>query len=596
MRTADTILAVIRDRGTRGLPLERVYRLLFNRNLYLRAYAKLYPNKGAMTKGSTSDTIDGMSLAKIDTLITTLRAERYRWTPVRRVHISKKNGKTRPLGIPAWSDKLVQEVLRSILDAYYEPQFSDQSHGFRPHRGCHTALQHIEHTWKGTRWFIEGDIAQYFDTINHDVLLTILGERIHDGRLLKLIGNLLAAGYMEDWKWNKTLSGAPQGGVLSPLLSNVYLHKFDHWVTTALIPAHTRGHRRKANPAYHRIIGQLYERRKLGTTQDVKALLKHRRTLPSVDPNDPSYRRLRYVRYADDFLLGYVGTHHEAEGIKRHLTDWLRDNLKLNLSDEKTLITHASTHAARFVGYDISVTYHDAYRDRRGSRNLNGHVALRMPAHVVETRCARYTRNGVVLHRSELRADSDYDIVMHYQQQYRGIVQYYLPAQNVAWLTKLRYVMEMSLLKTLAAKHKTSAKAVADKLRTTVQTPDGKTLKAMEVRVERQGKPPLIARFGGIPLARQPFAILDDQPGSGIGGRTELIQRLLADVCELCGSTEQVEVHHIHKLADLKQPGRKAKPLWAQRMIARRRKTLVVCRVCHVAIHAGRPTRQPTLT
>ncbi len=221
MRTADTILAVIRDRGTRGLPLERVYRLLFNRNLYLRAYAKLYPNKGAMTKGSTSDTIDGMSLAKIDTLITTLRAERYRWTPVRRVHISKKNGKTRPLGIPAWSDKLVQEVLRSILDAYYEPQFSDQSHGFRPHRGCHTALQHIEHTWKGTRWFIEGDIAQYFDTINHDVLLTILGERIHDGRLLKLIGNLLAAGYMEDWKWNKTLSGAPQGGVLSPLLSNV---------------------------------------------------------------------------------------------------------------------------------------------------------------------------------------------------------------------------------------------------------------------------------------------------------------------------------------------------------------------------------------
>ncbi len=171
MQNAETVLAVIRERGKRNLPLERVYRLLFNRDLYLQAYARLYPNKGAMTKGSTPETIDGMSLEKIDTLIAALRYERHRWTPVRRVHIPKSNGKTRPLGIPSWSDKLLQEAMRSILEAYFEPQFSDHSHGFRPDHGCHTALQEIKRTWPGTTWFIEGDIAQYFDTINHDVLL-----------------------------------------------------------------------------------------------------------------------------------------------------------------------------------------------------------------------------------------------------------------------------------------------------------------------------------------------------------------------------------------------------------------------------------------
>ena len=216
MRSAETVLAIIRERGTRGLPLGDIYRQLYNPTLYLRAYAKLYPNKGAMTPGSTPETVDGMSMQKIEQLIDDLRHERYRWTAVRRVYIPKKTGKPRPLGLPTWTDKLLQEVMRSLLEAYYEPQMSQHSHGFRPDRGCHTALGEIQANWTGTRWFIEGDIAKYFDTINHDVLLEILGEKLHDKRFLRLIGRLLQSGYLEEWKFHQTLSGTPQGGVITP--------------------------------------------------------------------------------------------------------------------------------------------------------------------------------------------------------------------------------------------------------------------------------------------------------------------------------------------------------------------------------------------
>ena len=201
MQNAETVLNVIRERGRRGLPLERVYRQLFNRELFLMAYMNLYGNKGAMTPGTTEETVDAMSRAKIDRIIERLRQERYRWTPVRRVNIPKKNGKTRPLGIPPWSDKLVQEVIRLILEAYYEPQFSDHSHGFRLGRGCHTALLDVIRNGKGTKWFIEGDIKGCFDNIDHTVLLSILREKIHDNRFVRLIDNLLKAGYGEYWRY-----------------------------------------------------------------------------------------------------------------------------------------------------------------------------------------------------------------------------------------------------------------------------------------------------------------------------------------------------------------------------------------------------------
>jgi group II intron reverse transcriptase/maturase len=587
MRNAETVLTIMRERGKRGLPLERIYRLLYNPALYLRAYARLYPNKGALTPGSTPETVDGMTLAKIERLIDQLRHERFRWTPVRRMYIPKPNGKRRPLGMPTWSDKLLQEVLRSILEAYYEPQFSDHSHGFRPSRGCHTALRTIQHTWTGTRWFIEGDIASCFDTISHKLLLDILATKLHDQRLMRLLRQLLQARYFEQWKYHKVLSGTPQGAILSPLLANIVLDRLDQHVETILIPAYTRGTHRRVNPAYNHVSTKLHRMRRQGRREEAKVLRKRQRHLPSGDPYDPHYRRLRYIRYADDWLLGFIGSRQEAEAIKQHLSTFLSTTLHLTLSEDTTLITHARTQAARLLGYELVCQHADDKHTTR-QRNVNGRIGLRVPLRVIDNQCARYMRHGKPVHRPELMVDTDFSIVAHYQQVYRGIVQYYVLAHNVGWFSRLQWVMQTSLVKTLAGKHKTTVGAIFRRYHAQAVV-DGRVYKCLQVRVARAGKRPLVAQFGGIPLKRQPWASLDDHPPMphGHGGRSELIQRLLADTCEVCGATEAIEVHHIRKLADLKDKGGREPTAWVQRMAERRRKTLVVCHTCHRRIHAG---------
>ena len=587
MRTAKTILTVIQTRGSRKLPLERLYKLLYNKELYLLAYAKLYPNSGAMTKGATDETVDGMSIKKIEKLIDDIRHERYKWTATRRVYIPKKNGKQRPLGIPTWSDKLLQEVIRMILEAYYEPQFSDSSHGFRPQRGCHTALSEI-HTWKGTKWFVEGDISKYFDTIDHDVLLKILSKNINDNRFLRLIENLLKAGYLEDWKFNKTISGTPQGGVISPLLANIYLNEFDSWVENVLIPKYTKGKRQKANPEYSHINKEIAKCKQNGDFLTAKKLKIARRNISSIDTKNADYRRLRYVRYADDFILGFTGSKQEAEEIKVEIGEWLKTALKLNLSQEKTLITHASTTFARFLGYDIKVQMADDYVDKTGRRGANGVIALFVPSSVIEKKCTEYMKNGKTIHIGKLLQDDDFSIVQRFGAEYRGIVQYYLMAQNVSWLSKLHWIMQGSLLKTLAFKHKSSMNKIKKKYACEItDKTSGKTLKCIQVIVERKDKKPLIAQFGGISLTHKRKTVIDDMPYKVWGGRTELLKRLLADTCELCGSTENIEVHHIRKLSDLDTKGKTEKPIWIQIMATRKRKTLVVCRNCHNKIHNG---------
>src|SRR5919109_714686 len=253
MQSAETVLGVLRERGRRGLPCNELFRQLFNPQLYLIAYGRIYSNKGAMTPGATAETADGMSLDKIGRIIDAVRHERYRFNPTRRVYIPKKNGKRRPLGLPTWSDKLVGEVVRLLLEAYYDVQFSDRSHGFRTGRGCHTALREVAETWTGTTWFIEGDLADCFGSLDHTVMLETLAEKIHDNRFLRLLRHMLQAGYLEDWVWNATLSGAPQGGVVSPCLSNIYLDRLDKFVETTLMPEYTRGVLRASNPEYDRI-------------------------------------------------------------------------------------------------------------------------------------------------------------------------------------------------------------------------------------------------------------------------------------------------------------------------------------------------------
>jgi group II intron reverse transcriptase/maturase len=605
MQDTNVYLELIQERGKRGLPLERVYRQLFNKKLYLTAYGKIYRNAGAMTPGSTSETVDSMSLDKIDAIIEALRYERYRWTPARRVYIEKKNStKKRPLGMPPWSDKLLQEVMRMILNAYYEPQFSTHSHGFRPGRGCHTALREIYHNWQGTTWFIEGDISQCFDSLDHELLVSTLSERLHDGRVLNLVRDLLQAGYMEEWTFNQTLSGTPQGGICSPILANILLDKLDKFVETVLIPKYTRGGRRTPNYEYQRLITKSGQLRKKGLAAEAEALRNRAQQMPSINPTDPNYRRLRYVRYADDFLLGFTGPRSEAEEIKQQLGDFLRDELKLELSKTKTLITHARSEAARFLGYEVTVIQKDAKRSPRVTegtrtkvRSVNGVIGLRVPLDVLEEKCNRYKKKEKVVHRAELENDSDFTIIVTYQLEYRGIANYYRLAYNMHILKQLRWVMEQSLTKTLAHKFKKSVSKIYDQYEVELEV-DGKQYKGLQTVIPREGKEPLVATWGGIPLTWDIGADLEDQPQRVWGGRTELEKRLLAQVCELCGTThilDKIEVHHIRALKDLNRYTGREKPEWVKRMAARHRKTLVLCRTCHQDITYGRPMRRQSI-
>jgi len=293
-------LDVVHELGTKGYPLTGVYRRIQDKELFLMAYGKLYANQGATTAGTDpKDTVDGMSVKRIEEILEQLHNGAYHWKPVRRVEIPKANGKKRPLGIPTWSDKLLQEVIRMVLEAYYEPRFSSYSHGFRPNKSCHTALKQIHHSWKGTKWFIEGDIKGCFDNIDHHVLLEILARNIKDNRFLKLIRQMLQAGYLEDWHYHGTYSGTPQGGVISPILANIFLNELDQYIENGLIPAYSKG-KRRVNPEYGRINKRMYYARKKGKKELVTELEMQRRQLSSGDPLDPDYRSLRYSRYADD--------------------------------------------------------------------------------------------------------------------------------------------------------------------------------------------------------------------------------------------------------------------------------------------------------
>jgi hypothetical protein len=312
-------------------------------------------------------------------------------------------------------------------------------------------------------------------------------EKIHDNRFIRLIGGLLDAGYLEKWKYNATYSGVPQGGVVSPILSNLVLDKLDQFVQHELIPAYTRGKRRRTNPPYVALTFAASDARKQGNLEEARRLSQEAQKIPSRDPHDPNFRRLWYTRYADDFLLGLVGTKAEAVEIKQKLAAFLRAELKLDLNDEKTLVTHARNGKARFLGYEIHILHADDKHDHRGQRCINGSVGLCVPTSVKNAQCAKYTRKGKPIHLAQRINDDVYSIITQYQAEYRGIVQYYRMAYNLHTLGKLRWVTELSLVKTLANKFKTTCQKIYRRYSTTITIKEG-TYKVLQVKVERDSK------------------------------------------------------------------------------------------------------------
>jgi group II intron reverse transcriptase/maturase len=592
MSNAINTLLAMRKLGQKGLPLTRVYRNLYEVDLFLGAYNKLYRNDGAMTPGTTAETVDGMTRQRIEQIIQRLREERYQFEPTRRVYVPKADGRQRPISIPSFSDKLVQEVVRAVLEAYYEPQFSDRSHGFRPNRGCHTALAEIYYSFGGTKWFIEGDIKGCYDHIDHDQLLAILAEKIQDGRMLELIRRMLKAGYLEDWRYHHTYSGAPQGGVVSPLLSNIYLDKLDTFVETVLYPKYNFGEIRRSNPDYIRITSQM---RTAKTAQDwttYKALKQSRLRLPTRDPDDPNFSRLKYVRYADDFILGYIGPKQIAEEIREEISQFLGQELKLALSKDKTLITHHQERA-RFLGYDISI-YHAGNRTTGTNdpkqRAVEGKVRLEVPWAVRSKWLSRYTRNGKPQREGKLCHSSVPEIIDTYQGRFRGLVNYYRFATNRSKLGQVRYVMTQSLVQTIAGKQKLSYRQVWEQY-ATYRIVEGYRYRVLQTTVEKKDGTVREIYWGALSLKREKpdrTQPVQDQINFYYYalGRSDLVQRMLADTCELCGQQGNCEVHHIKRLSNLRQRwrGKRVKPPWVELMIARQRKTLVVCKTCHQQI------------
>ena len=572
----------------------KLYRYLLRPDIYFVAYKNLYANNGAATKGVNEDTADGFSEAKIDSIIKALADETYQPMPVRRTYIQKKNNrkKLRPLGIPTFTDKLVQEVLRMILEAVYEPIFLDVSHGFRPKRSCHTALKQLRREFNGTRWFVEGDIKGCFDNINHAVLVGLLSNKIKDARITKLIYKFLKAGYLENWQYHKTYSGTPQGGIISPLLANIYLHELDKFVMKLKSEFDTPGVG-QITPEYrelHNEIKRLSHRLTKVTGEEREMVLtkykSKRQKLMTIPCTAQTDKKLKYVRYADDFLIAVKGNREDCQWIKSKLAEFIGDTLKMELSEDKTLITHSSK-CARFLGYDVRVRR--SGKIKRGGpghvkmRTLNGGVELLVPLNdkirqfVFTKGVAIQKEDGSMfpVHRKYLIGLTDLEIVSVYNAELRGICNYYGMASNFCKLHYFAYLMEYSCLKTLASKHKTSLSKIIDKFN------DGTGKWGVPYETKLGNK-------------RRYFANYADCKGKGSAtdyisnaaivygyAVNTLENRLKAKVCELCGTTESdhYEVHHINKLKNLK-----GKERWEIAMIAKHRKTLVVCRDCHRSI------------
>lgn len=574
----------------------RLYRYLLRPDLYFIAYQKLYSNNGAATEGIDRDTADGFSEAKVEKLIASLADESYCPKPSRRIYLKKPNGKRRPLGIPSFSDKLVQEVLRMVLEAVYEPIFSETSHGFRPGKSCHTALCYARYNLNGTRWFIEGDIKGCFDNINHEVLIRCIQKKIKDARLMKLIHKFLKAGYLEDFVYHNTYSGCPQGGIISPILANIYLHELDLYVAE-LSKGFQKPYKSRITAEYSRLSGKMTrvkqkikKAEEAGNMAEKERLLKELKKLRSQLLKTPcksqTDKEIRYVRYADDFIIGVRGSREDCEEIKRKLSCFIRDSLKMELSEEKTLITHSNTYA-RFLGYDMRIRRSNVIKPNgRGTtqRTMSNHMELAVPLgdkiqpFLFKHGVVKQKENGELepVHRNDLLRLTDLEMVSAYDAELRGICNFYYLAGNFYKLHYLSYLMEYSCLKTLAFKHRCTIGKIKEKFS------DKKGGWCIPYETKKGMKYLYLSKHSDCAKGKEASDTIPGMTMIHKHTRSTLESRLKAKTCELCGCTEsrQFEIHHVNKLKNLK-----GKEPWEVMMIAKRRKTMVVCYECHKKIH-----------
>ena len=597
MEKSERVLKALSDHSqSSDYKYERLYRYLFSEEMFAVAYQRIYAKQGNMTPGTDGKTIDEMSLERIERLIVSLKDESYQPHPARRVYIPKKNGKKRPLGIPSFEDKLVQEVVRLLLEAIYEGHFEGTSHGFRPHRSCHTALGMIQKSFAGAKWFIEGDIKGFFDNIDHNVLISILRERISDERFLRLIRKFLNAGYVEDWKYNKTYSGTPQGGIISPILANIYLDKFDKYIKE-YAAKFRKGDRRSINPEYWRLNNKKNRlKQKLQKTSDeqmrksylyeIAQLSKQMLSTPHKDAMDADFRRLQYVRYADDFLISVIGSKSECETIKADITQFMREQLKLELSDEKTLITHAQD-KAKFLGYEIFIRKSDAVKRNRDGvlkRDFNGAVVLTLNSAVIQKKLTEYNALEVrnidgkdiwwSKPRRYMTPMKPEDILAQYNAEIRGLYNYYSLAANVSKeCASFAFIMKMSMFKTLGWKLNTSARKVRQKYQ--------KDKDFVIPYNDAKGKQKYRVFYNeGFKKRNAQFDVdYDKLPQTMYVPYPSLVERLKDGRCELCGKEGKVVMHHVRTLTKLKGNNE-----WEKLMLKRHRKTLVVCEDCNSMI------------
>lgn len=597
MRNPENVLKSLSENALKTeYRYERLYRNLYNPEFYLLAYQNIATSQGSMTAGEDGRTLDGMSMERIEGIIAKLKDHSYQPNPARRVYIEKKSSKKkRPLGIPSTDDKLIQEVIRMILEAIYEPTFSNNSHGFRPKRSCHTALKEVVTLFTGAKWIIEGDIKACFDSFDHHVIINLLRKRIKDEAFISLMWKFLRAGYMEQWVYHTTYSGSPQGSGVSPILSNIYLHELDVFMAS-LKSKFDRGETRfrkvhenhdKVRWAFRKAKENLEDNRNEENAKAFKQAQKTMLSTPHLSEIDNNYKRLQYNRYADDFLIAIIGSKEDAQSIKEQVKVFLQDTLKLTMSEEKTHITHSSE-MVRYLGYDIRVSKsQDVKRTKKGLQRVwYGKVQLYVPKEKWIAKLHEYgalkikkDENGKEIwkpiHRGALMPLDEVAIISKYNSEIRGLYNYYRMAINACNIGRFHSIMRGSCLKTLAAKYNSSVMKMYTKYRSengdfgaNYKTKSG--LKRCEFYNDgfKRDKSDAPQYADTMPQYRENI-----RPNSLAG-------RLKSGTCEACGTSPvKVYMHHVKRLKDLKRDNE-----FEMLMIQKRRKSLALCPKCYEEI------------